>query len=159
MWAVRTILHPTDFSLHADNAFQLALALARDYGAKIIVTHVREFQAVTYGEFGAFPLDPGEDRKGLLQRPVQVKRNNQPEVSEALLAEGDAGTEIVRLAKDENCDLIVIGTHGRSGVARLLMGSVAEQVVRKAHCPVLTIKSRADNVAETTVAKTPVAVG
>jgi len=55
--------------------------------------------------------------------------------------EGDVATEILRLAQETGSDLIVMGTHGRTGLARLLMGSVAEQVVRKAPCPVLTVKT------------------
>jgi nucleotide-binding universal stress UspA family protein len=57
------------------------------------------------------------------------------------LAEGDSAEEILRLAQESGCDLIVLGTHGRTGLPRLLMGSVAEQVVRKAPCPVLTVKA------------------
>jgi nucleotide-binding universal stress UspA family protein len=159
MLHVKTILHATDFSPQAENAFHLALALARDYGAHVVVTHVREPVAAVYGEFGAFPVDPGEDRANLQEKLAQIKRNNKLEVSEALLAEGDPATEIVSLAKDERCDLIVMGTHGRTGLGRLLMGSVAEQVVRKAHCPVLTIKNPAGRVAETTAVKDGVAVG
>jgi nucleotide-binding universal stress UspA family protein len=58
-----------------------------------------------------------------------------------LLAEGDPATAILRAARDNHCDLIVMGTHGRTGLRRLLMGSVAEQVVRKAPCLVLTVKA------------------
>src|SRR5207247_9050465 len=58
-----------------------------------------------------------------------------------ILLEGDAAKEIVELARDSQCDLIVMGTHGRTGLGRLLMGSVAEQVMRRAPCPVLTIKA------------------
>jgi nucleotide-binding universal stress UspA family protein len=57
------------------------------------------------------------------------------------LAEGDAATEILRLAKETQADVIVMGTHGRTGLVRVLMGSVAEQVVRKAPCPVVTVKT------------------
>jgi nucleotide-binding universal stress UspA family protein len=57
------------------------------------------------------------------------------------LQEGDPATEILRIAQECKCDLIVMGTHGRTGVARLLMGSVAEHVVRKAECPVLVVKT------------------
>ena len=55
--------------------------------------------------------------------------------------EGDPATQIVRVAQETRCDLIVLGTHGRTGLGRLLMGSVAEQVLRKAPCPVLTVKT------------------
>jgi nucleotide-binding universal stress UspA family protein len=58
------------------------------------------------------------------------------------LVEGDAAAEILRLAAETHCDLIVMGTHGRTWLSRMLMGSVAEQVVRKAPCPVLTVKTQ-----------------
>jgi nucleotide-binding universal stress UspA family protein len=159
MLTVRTILHPTDFSPQADNAFRLALAVARDYGARIIVTHVREIPAGAYGEYGVMLVDPAEDRRDVQGKLNQVKHKNKSLVSDALLAEGDPAAEIVNLAKEEGCDLIVMGTHGRSGLARLLMGSVAEQVSRQAHCPVLTVKSPAGSVAQTDAAKNPIAVG
>jgi hypothetical protein len=57
------------------------------------------------------------------------------------MEKGDPAEEILRVAEETKCDLIMIGTHGRTGLGRLLMGSVAEQVVRKAHCPVLTVKA------------------
>jgi len=60
---------------------------------------------------------------------------------ERRLEQGDATTEILRVAREESADLIVMGTHGRTGLGRLLMGSVAEQVMRRAPCPVLTVKS------------------
>jgi nucleotide-binding universal stress UspA family protein len=60
---------------------------------------------------------------------------------EQRLAEGDPAAEILHLATDTGCDMIVLGTHGRTGLDRLLMGSVAEQIVRKAPCPVLTVKA------------------
>jgi nucleotide-binding universal stress UspA family protein len=65
-------------------------------------------------------------------RKVQVER---------LLEEGDPAAQILRVAQETNCDLIVMGSHGRTGLDRLLMGSVAEQVVRRASCPVLTVKA------------------
>jgi nucleotide-binding universal stress UspA family protein len=159
MLAIKTILHPTDFSPQADSAFEVARALARDYGASIILMHVRDMQVAVSGEFGAFAVAPGDDRKALQDRLDQMKRANEPEVVEAFLAEGDPATEIKALAANKKCDLIVMGTHGRTGLARLLMGSVAEYVVRKAHCPVLAVKTSVPLVAETNTAKSPVAVG
>src|SRR5262249_33247405 len=69
-----------------------------------------------------------------IQAPAEVRVEHR-------LAEGDAAAEILRVARETNCDLVVMGTHGRKGLGRLLMGSVAEQVVRKAPCPVLTLKT------------------
>jgi nucleotide-binding universal stress UspA family protein len=161
MLAIKTILHPTDFSPQAESAFQVALALARQNGAQVVVLHVRDaLQSTAYGEFGAFPLDPGDDRRALEKQLAQIERNHQPVVSEAVMAEGNAATEIVRAAQDRHCDMIVMGTHGRTGLARLLMGSVAEQVLRQAPCPVLTVKNMpAAAAAKTAAEQSAVTVG
>jgi nucleotide-binding universal stress UspA family protein len=82
-----------------------------------------------------YGYEEAEERLAKLQAPyssVQMKR---------LIREGEVAGEILTLAKEGPCDLIVMGTHGRTGLSRLLMGSVAEEVVRKARCPVLTVKT------------------
>lgn len=138
MLPIHVILHPTDFSERSGHALRLAAALARDYGARLAVLHVAATSPLIYSE-GSLPLDPRllveEARAQLdqLQLPINEHR------SERHLVEGDAATEILRLAQEMHADLIVMGTHGRTGLARMLMGSVAEQVVRKAPCPVLTV--------------------
>lgn len=140
MLPIHTILHPTDFSEHSRHAFQLACALARDYGARLIVLHVASPPTAIYdGGMMALPTDLDELRKTL-----EAMRPDDPSLRvEHQLREGYAPSEIVDAARDNACDLIVLGTHGRSAVARLLMGSVAEPVVRKAHCPVLTVRTPA----------------
>ena len=94
----------------------------------------------------------GGEVHALITTPEEVDRELRGELDklqppdasiqiERVLKEGgDAGTEILRMAKEISSDLIVMGTHGRTGLSRLLMGSVAEAVSRKAHCPVLTVK-------------------
>jgi len=78
----------------------------------------------------------------IVQQSLAKLRSPDPNVSvKRYLKEGDPATEIVRLAKETKSDLIVMGTHGRTGFGRILMGSVAEQVVRKAPCPVVTVKT------------------
>jgi nucleotide-binding universal stress UspA family protein len=85
---------------------------------------------------------PPEDDLAPLREKLQQLRPQDPKVHvERRLFEGDAATEILRLAQETKCAVIVLGTHGRTGLARLLMGSVAEQVVRRAHCPVVTVKT------------------
>jgi len=134
---IRTILCPTDFSEQSEFACRLACALARDYGARIIVTHVAEPPVPIYGN--GLVLPPPQTVKGpLLAKLHEFLRCDSKIQIEHCLVEGDAATEILRVAGETKCDLIVIGTHGRTGVRRLLLGSVAEQVVRKAPCPVLT---------------------
>jgi len=117
----------------------MACALARDYGARIVLLHVKEPIPVAYGEFGAFPMGTEEDEplRELLLRQCPA----DPAIPvEYRLAEGDPAAEIVRMAQKIECDLIVMGTHGRTGLGRLLMGSVAEMVLREAPCPVLTVR-------------------
>jgi nucleotide-binding universal stress UspA family protein len=142
MLPIHTILHPTDFSPQSAYACQVACALARDYGARVVFAHVREPQPIgAYGEFGALPVEPAEPREMLEAR---LDRLQAPDVSVPVahfLVDGDPAEEILRLAREQNCSLIVMGTHGRSGLRRLLVGSVAEQVLRRAPCPVLTLKT------------------
>jgi len=140
MLAIRTVLHPTDFSKCSDFAFRLACSLARDYDARLIVLHVIEPPMVVGGE-GVLMLPPAVDLKPHRER-LQLLRPQDPKAPvEHRLVEGTAATEILRLAEETKCDVIVLGTHGRKGFGRLLMGSVAEQVVRRAPCPVVTVKT------------------
>ena len=141
MLPITKILYPTDFSSHSGPALEFACALARDYGADLILMYVRQPQAAAFGEFGAVPLEPVVPLETLKGRLRQLPPNTFPRRVECHVREGDASGEILALAKECGCDLIVMGTHGRTGLGRLLMGSVAEQVVRKAPCAVLTVKA------------------
>jgi nucleotide-binding universal stress UspA family protein len=140
MLAVHTILHPTDFSDRSRYAFWLACALARDYSARLIVLHVAETPPVIYGE-GILPPDPVELRAAAQGRLDRLQVPHADVRAERRLEQGDTVTEILHVAQEVPADLIVMGTHGRTGLGRLLMGSVAEQVVRRAACPVLTVKA------------------
>jgi len=137
MLPIRTILHPTDLSPNSDPAFRLSCALARDYAARLILLHVAEPPVIVYGE-GVFQHPEGYEEK--LSAQLQSFKVPEGLTVERKVIEGDAATEIVGLAQDSGADLICIGTHGRTGLARLLMGSVAEQVLRKAPCPVMIVK-------------------
>ena len=141
MLPIKTILHPTDFSDLAGHAFQMACALARDYGARLIVCHVYQPPPVVYGEFGVAPPPPEEAPESLRERLANIHPADEGVDVQHYLLEGDPAEEIFELARDSMCDLIVMGTHGRTGLGRLLMGSVAERVMRRAPCPVLTIKA------------------
>jgi nucleotide-binding universal stress UspA family protein len=140
MLPIKTILHPTDFSPQAEYAYQLARSLARDYGARLLLQHVEEISPAVYGEFGALGVNPDDVHETLKEK---LHRLEPPDVDDVrtFLVRGDPASEIVALASNYPCDVIVMGTHGRKGLARLLMGSVAEDVVRKAPCPVVTVKS------------------
>jgi universal stress protein A len=139
MLRIATILHPTDFSPRSEHAFHLACSLARDHGGRVIVLHVAEPPVVGYG--GAITPPPEGDWKALEAQLRRVQAPGARVPVEHRLEEGDPVAEILRVAREGNCDLIVMGTHGRTGLAHLLMGSVAERVVRKATCAVLVVKS------------------
>jgi nucleotide-binding universal stress UspA family protein len=139
MLTIRKILHATDFSEQSDNAFRLACALARDYAASLVLVHVHS-PFVAYGD-GMVAVLPADYTDELRQKLQAIDPHDPKVVIERRLLEGDPATEVLRLAREAKCDLIIMGTHGRTGLGRLLIGSVAEEVVRKASCPVLTIKA------------------
>jgi nucleotide-binding universal stress UspA family protein len=140
MLAIKTILHPTDFSERSDQAFRLACSLARDHGARVIVLHVAPPpMATTVG--GVMTPEPGRHDEEYWDRLRRVRPDDLGVPVEYLLAEGSPAEGVLRAARQTQCDLIVMGTHGRTGLGRALMGSVAEVVVRKAPCLVLTVKA------------------
>jgi nucleotide-binding universal stress UspA family protein len=150
MIAIRRILCPVDFSRFSQHALQQATALAREFGAELTVLHACAVAPVTsLAPIGApLALEPArlgtEERRaitaelrefigdaGAAGRPVMTQ-----------IVEKDPVAAIVETAARWPADLIVLGTHGRSGFERLLLGSVAEKVLRKAPCPVLTVPNR-----------------
>ena len=139
MLPLHTILHPTDFSDRSEYAFRLACSLARDYSARLVVLHVVSPPVVIYGE-GVVPPEPEAFRAEAQEKLNRLEAPAPGVGMERRLTEGDPVAEILRLAQESGADLIVLGTHGRTGLGRLLMGSVAEQVVRGAPCSVLVVK-------------------
>lgn len=139
MLPIKTIVHPTDFSANSRYAWEVACALARDYGANLLVIHV-EPPAPSYSELGAIPPVP-IDRHALERQLAEVKPSDATLSVARTLRFGDEMIEITKFASENEADLIVMGTHGRTGLGRLLMGSVAEAVLRHAPCPVLTVKT------------------
>ncbi len=139
MLPIKTILHPTDFSESAMLAFDLACALARDYGARMIVHHVEVPPVYVHGE-AIVPLEPPEADTALYEQLKSIRPTDPKIPIEHLLTRGDVVDDILMTAEKSNANLIVMGTHGRGPLMRLLLGSVAEQIVRKASCPVLTVR-------------------
>jgi nucleotide-binding universal stress UspA family protein len=139
MLPIQTILHPTDFSEHSEAAFRLASEFARDYRAHLVVLHVLSKQTLAYGEILSAP-EEDQYRVNALDALHKIQPGNRTISIEHHLVEGDPATAIIQAARQFAADLIVMGMHGRTGLSRLLMGSVAEQVVRRAPCPVLTTK-------------------
>lgn len=137
MLPIKTILHPTDFSAESESAFRLACDLASDYGASLVIMHVVSAPALP-GDGVIMPNVTecqGELRRKL--RDLEVPDKGVEVVRH--LEEGNPATEILQMGLLCKADLIVMGTHGRSGLKRLMMGSVTEQVLRRSRCPVLTV--------------------
>lgn len=135
------ILHPTDFSEDSGAALRTARALAQQRGSRLVLLHVMPLEHLIYGDLPV-PLDVPAVRDSLTALGGKVDGPDLKHPVATLLTRGDAASEIVRVAEEEpGCGLIVMGTHGRGGLGRLLMGSVAEAVLRRARCPVLTLKS------------------
>jgi nucleotide-binding universal stress UspA family protein len=142
---IDTIVHPTDFSDCSKDAFRIACSIARDHHARMIVLHVTSIPDLPYKGYGT-PGSPllAEEYLAEVRQDLERMQPADPQVPcEHRLAEGDPFQEILRFTADKGVSLIVMGTHGRSGLGHLLMGSVAEQVVRKAPCRVLTLRSLA----------------
>ncbi|MBN9519621.1 universal stress protein [bacterium] len=130
MIQVRKILYPTDFSSYSNQAYFHAVGLAETYRASLTVVYV-----VTPGS-----PEATRGRAFWLDQLEQVRPTNPSIAVHHALLEGDPAGEIARYAADAGIDVIVIGTHGRTGVDRLVMGSVAERVMREAPCSVLVVK-------------------
>lgn len=149
MTAIKRILVATDFSDCARNAVDYALSWAERLGAELDIVHV--FERPVYFEVGvAHRLRHDVDQWiGELKREMAAQmdalitqlKGRAPTIR-SVLKEGAPGEEILKTARDTSADLIVMGTHGRSGLSHALIGSVAERVVRQALCPVLTVPSQ-----------------
>jgi nucleotide-binding universal stress UspA family protein len=140
MLPISNILFPTDLSDRSRAAFPLAAALARDHRASLTLVHVREVPALPFAEFGAVPPADLPTRDEVLAKLEAFEPPDEAINVEHVVADGSPAEEIVRVARERHSDLIVMGTHGRTGLSRLLLGSVAEEVMRRAPCPVLTLK-------------------
>jgi nucleotide-binding universal stress UspA family protein len=142
---IRRILVPIDFSAGSDYALKYAAVLARKFRARIIVFHALE--PLILGDIYGFPGSPeiaglNEELRRSASRRVTLlvaRLRKRGLRSQGVIEHGPAAHAILEQAA-KSADLVVMGTHGRSGFSRLLMGSVAEKVVRGAHHPVLTVR-------------------
>jgi universal stress protein A len=147
------ILVPTDFSGLSCEAFSWAMLLAKEFKAKIVIVHVisdRDAEEMT--------AQPGNPWESVLEREDQTmiesfQRCLQSNIDQTvevqtLVKVGPADEKIVETAQEKAADLIVMATHGRTGLYHALMGSVAEKVVRQAPCPVLTIRPKGEPLVE-----------
>jgi nucleotide-binding universal stress UspA family protein len=141
------LLYPTDFSTTGQTALEMATSLARDRGATLVIMHVEE-PPLAYGGGELYYGIEEPNRDDLKRMLSEVVPTDRGVACEHRLMIGSPATAIIEMAQRENVELIVMATHGRTGLTRLLMGSVAEEVVRKAQCPVLTVKSAAAALAK-----------
>lgn len=150
MTLFRKILVPTDFSDCAQQALVTATSLAEKLDAEVEILHVLWLPPPYVGtEVMAMPVAGGKDMQAMIKQRAEeqldklVDTVGKPWESRLTkrLSPGDPASEVVRVAEEGGHDLIIMGTHGRKGLTRLLLGSVAEKVVRNAECPVMTIRA------------------
>lgn len=149
MILIRTILLPTDGSECSAKAMAYALSFAKQYGSRVVTLHVidqrwEEQTRVVFAEVGqdlAQKIRNGyeEEARRILQEVTDAASKVGVPVESKVLT-GIPSEDITRVAQELPADLIIMGTHGRAGVSHLLLGSVAEKVVRRAPCPVLTVR-------------------
>lgn len=145
MGPFQRILVATDFSPDAGRALELGAAMTRSFGGTLTLLHVCQMPAYSFAN-GAMYVPAPELVADILRDADESLRKAKASVTgvavETVRVEGEPAGEIVRWAADHGVDLIVVGTHGRRGLKRLLLGSVAEHVVRAAGCAVLTVRAR-----------------
>jgi universal stress protein A len=152
MKRIRNILHPTDFSPGSDAAFRYACDLALDYDASLIVVYAQG-PVVPIATEGILVSNNANDLREVAERQLNAIHPTHRAVRfERVYRVGPATPVILETADEYDVDLIVMGTHGRSGIGRLLLGSVTEEVLRKARCPVLTVKAHKSAMATSPVA-------
>ena len=155
MLEIKLILCPVDFSEFAIRAYHYALSLAEHYRAKLVAQHIVELSRYPYAEYGASAGDYAEFCRALRdggneQLQEFVKKHTHAEIQpELMVQQGSAPDCILSFAQAQKADVIVMGTHGRRGYDRLVLGSVTNRVMRRASCPVLAIcKPQHDSLAE-----------
>jgi len=148
MTRIRRILHPTDFSRASGAAFARAIDLAKANRAELIVAHVIAPIIPMMGDGYVSPrvfeeMEAAARQEAQKQLRALVAKARKAGVrASSLLLDGVAHERIVRAAGSKRADIIVIGTHGRTGVAKLFLGSVAGRVVSSARCPVMTVRGK-----------------
>ncbi len=145
MISFKEIVVPTDFSEHSLRALDYAVGLAQKFSSNLKLIYVIEsmLQPADLAWTNVDQSELSKQHKESAQKQLEtLKRERIPKgiASEASVVLGKAFVEIVRYARSVNADLIVMATHGHGGLSHILLGSTAERVVRKAPCPVLTIK-------------------
>lgn len=145
MLKIQRILCPVDFFLASERAYDYAYSLAMHYGARLYLQHVVDVLMGSYPSYalpGNIYVELDKVAKERLENMLKLYSAKQVQ-QEAVVHKGLVPESILSYAKDERIDLIVMGTHGRRGLSRLMMGSVTENVLRNASCPVLAVREPA----------------
>lgn len=141
---MKHILFPTDFSDAAEHAFATALELARRFDSRLTLLHVWSVPSSVYAEALTWPIDDMQrGARKYLDAALESARRLYPK-TDALLREGREWKQILEVVDELGCDLVVMGTHGRKGLSRIILGNVAEKIVRLSHVPVLTVGAPKD---------------
>ena len=141
---IDTIIYATDFSECSDAALQYATAFATAEKARLLIVHVDdETPGLVVGDVG-YGYFPQIDRiaQEQLEKLERVKPPSERVQYEHHFLRGTVADEIIKYSQEQQADLIVVGTHGASGIGERLLGSVAEKIVRVAPCPVLTVRDQ-----------------
>jgi nucleotide-binding universal stress UspA family protein len=145
--SVRRILVPTDFSEPAGEALEVAIAFARKFGARLTLMNAQELPTYAFPD-AIMPVTP--EIIGELERTARAELERLAEHARSSGVHADVRAvvgphdgEILRAAEELEADLVIMGTHGRTGLRHVILGSVAERVVRRAPCPVLTVRPHA----------------
>jgi len=137
-----TILCATDFSDFSNHTVGYGVALAKEFGARLIICHVIDLSSVAI--YGEFQLDPvGQQNRIMEDANVQLEAlaGDQPVTWEPMISVGKPADEISRAVEEQNIDLVITATRGRSGFKRLILGSVTERLMRTLTCPLLVVRS------------------
>jgi universal stress protein A len=137
---ISRILVPIDFSEHSVAALRYARGIAKQFGAQLALAHIVE-QLVYPGDWIYPPMATSEFAVEKREKVIAKLRELAGDDSvELIVRPGRAWHEVVEIANEQKCDLIVLSTHGYTGLKHALLGSVAEKIVRHANCPVLTVR-------------------
>ena len=135
----RNVLVATDLSSAAEKGIYYAEEIAKRYGARLYVVHVQGPPVYSYAPASSWPELAEEDKAFREESRIKLEERLQPVPHELIFQEGEVCETLADLTREKHADLLVVGTHGRSGIEKVLMGSVAERLFRESRCPVLTV--------------------
>ena len=144
---IKRILFATDFSDNSKYALTFAISFAQKYDAMLYILHVIQQPSYPLGMYAEISFDAMDKFSQSISDAVEKEMQTLKEKDlrgygkyECMIVHGTPFLEILRMAKEKNVELIVVGTHGRTGLDHVLFGSTAEKVVRRAPCPVLSVR-------------------